>query len=82
MTITERIIRESKRQGLSLPKLCEMADVNYQTVWKSVKYGTYLRSDTIDKLIAVMDRDLRFIDLDEMVRGLMDHVNKLETNKK
>jgi hypothetical protein len=29
-----------------------------------------------------MDRDLRFIDLDEMVRGLMDHVNKLETNKK
>jgi hypothetical protein len=74
MGIVSIIIKESKRQGLSLPRLCKDANVNYQTVWRSIKYGNKLKSDTIDNLLWVLDRPLVFVD--KSVKELIEQLNQ------
>jgi hypothetical protein len=70
MRIIERIKREAERNGTTISKLCKSANVNYQTVWRSLKYGRSLRSDTLEKLMESLGKDFILIDIDNLDKEL------------
>jgi DNA-binding phage protein len=71
MNILDSVLEEAKSRNISLHKLCKMAKVNYQAVWRCVKSGNSPTASTLGKLVLALDMEILLVE-----SGIADKVFK------